>query len=79
MLFKLKGKYINAVQWTGSNLDEVVYFCPDITYRDHTLFIPMPTHDRRVGVGSYIVKDPFLPTRYLILTEDEFNERYEPA
>ena len=56
--FKTEGK-IEAIQWTGDNIDEVMKFGDDtFGYYNRCLFINNPTKQIPANVGEYIIRNP---------------------
>lgn len=73
--YKTKPVEIEAVQWTGNNLDEIKEFCGDAASYWEYLMLSTLEGNTRASVGDYIIKGlrgEFYPCNY-----DAFHAKYE--
>jgi len=74
--FRKRPVVIQAIQWTGFNLDEVYDFCPEAQiYHDNTLVIPTLEGNITAQRNDWIIKGvqgEFYPCK-----PDIFKETYE--
>jgi hypothetical protein len=77
-LYRKRAVTIEAVQFTGDNVDEVSKLGPDVVLqKDNKLIIITLEGDMRANVGDWIIKgvaDELYPCRH-----DVFLRTYEPA
>lgn len=78
-----KSEVVEAVQWTGNNLDEIKEFCTEVNLpkwqvKGETYIMSCHTSN---GIcfykaGDYLVKEKGV---YYMCRKDEFEEIYKPA
>lgn len=76
MKYKTKPCEIEAIQWTGNNLDEIIDFVKDDSWfwlKD--LYIHTLEGDMKANVGDYIIKG--LRGEYYPCKPDVFVKKYE--
>lgn len=72
---------VEALQWTGKNLREIIIFVgPDNLYFDENkveggLIIKTLKRESLAGIGDYIIKGPF--GEFYPVEEESFNFTYE--
>ncbi len=54
--YRKKPVVIEAIQWTGSNFDEITKFCPVTKYDGKTITITTLEGVMTVGLHSFIIK-----------------------
>lgn len=80
MRYKTKPCEIEAVQWTGQNIKEIMQFTTDkdnIHIRDGELLVSTLEGDMKASVGDYIIKG--LREEYYPCKPDVFHKKYEPC
>ena len=84
MRYLLKQIEVEAIQWTGSNEDDVEDFIDDVTFREITYNVYPPTIEcyvfvndefKLVDINNYIVYDSKFD-KISIYTEDEFKNKF---
>jgi hypothetical protein len=79
--FRRKIAIIDAVQWAGNNLEEVIVFMdvPEITndFLDNYLIIPTLEGDMKASVGDWIIRG--VGGEYYPCKPDKFEKLYEPV
>ena len=81
-LYRKRTHLVEAVKWTGDNIDEIKEFCPDSIIDDNgRLWIPAYLNMYCVQGVSYIMKNPNYPDgyKYRAVKPDEFTATYEEA
>jgi hypothetical protein len=83
--FRKKPVEIEAIQWTGTNVEECMKFCPLLLMETYlangTLTIPTLEGKMIASAGDWIIKEPF-PTgdrRFYPCKPDIFAATYEPV
>lgn len=77
-LYRKRTPVIEAVLWTGDNVDEIKEFCPDATIDGYgKLWIPAIIHRYCAKCPSFIVKDPDNQYPYRAWKPDDFNNVFE--
>lgn len=76
MRYQTKPVEIEAVQYTGDNLDEVLSFCGHAHY-DGEFYIPTLEGVMRAAPGDYIIKG--LRGEFYPCKPDVFEMKYEPV
>ena len=66
---------IECVEWTGSNIDEVMEFCDDAYVSDGVLYIPTLEVDHKAELGSFIAKG--FAGEFYIINGDDFRKNYD--
>lgn len=80
MRYKTKPCEIEAVQWTGQNIKEIMQFTTDkdnIHIKDSELLVSTLEGDMKASVGDYIIKG--LRGEYYPCKPDVFCKKYEPC
>ena len=80
MRYKTKPCEIEAVQWTGQNIKEIMQFTTDkdnIHIKDRELLVSTLEGDMKASVGDYIIKG--LRGEYYPCKPDVFCKKYEPC
>lgn len=79
MRYKTKPCEIEAVQWTGENLTEILRFAntQNIDITSGVLIIKTLEGDMRANVGDYIIRG--LRGEYYPCKPDVFHTKYEPC
>ena len=80
MRYKAKPCEIEAVQWTGHNLEEIMQFTLDkdnVHIKDGELVVSTLEGDLKASVGDYIIKG--LRGEYYPCKPDVFCKKYEPC
>ena len=80
MRYKTKPCEIEAVQWTGQNIKEIMQFTTDkdnIHIKDGELLVSPLEGDMKASVGDYIIKG--LRGEYYPCKPDVFCKKYEPC
>ena len=79
MRYKTKPCEIEAVQWTGENLTEILRFAntQNIDITSGVLIIKTLEGDMKASVGDYIIKG--LRGEYYPCKPDVFCKKYEPC
>ena len=75
MKFRKKPVVVEAVEWNGKNLEELIVFCPPIFTEKRILTIPTLEGDMTVSKGDWIIKGvegEFYPCK-----PDIFEKTYE--
>ena len=78
MRYKTKPCEIEAVQWTGQNIKEIMQFTTDkdnIHIKDGELLVSTLEGDMKASVGDYIIKG--LRGEYYPYKPDVFCKKYE--
>jgi hypothetical protein len=90
MRYRRRPQTVEAVQWTGENLEEVRASFPKVEIRHPVLWLegtcypqpdqlvlPNPDYDDVVPVGHWIVR---LPGRFVMMcSNEEFKREYKPV
>ena len=79
MKFKRKNNDVEAIQWNGSNLEEIkslIGFAKETNFQGEKVLKIKLTNGivAYASIGNYIVKDD---TEVFVLTEESFNKLYE--
>ena len=80
MKFRTKPCEIEAVQWTGQNIKEIMQFTLDtdnVRIEDGELVVSTLEGDMKASVGDYIIKG--LRGEYYPCKPDVFCKKYEPC
>lgn len=80
MRYKTKPCEIEAVQWTGQNIKEIMQFTLDtdnVRIEDGELVVSTLEGDMKASVGDYIIKG--LRGEYYPCKPDVFCKKYEPC
>jgi hypothetical protein len=84
MKFRKKPIIVEAMQWTGDNLDEIMLFCNgDATYEvmasGNCLIVILTSEGRMsANIGDWIIKEPFDKERkFYPCKPDIFEATYE--
>ena len=84
MKFRTKPCEIEAVQWEGDNLDEIVKFTNGLEKHiirveglEPVIFISTLEGDMKASVGDYIIRG--LRGEYYPCKPDVFQKKYEPC
>ena len=80
MRYKTKPCEIEAVQWTGQNIKEIMQFTLDtdnVRIEDGELVVSTLEGDMKASVGDYIIKG--LRGEYYPCKPDVFCKQYEPC
>jgi hypothetical protein len=80
MRYRKKPLVIEAIQWTGENLREIVYKFPNcfggsVVHHPEELLIETLEGDEIVSIGDYIIRG--IKGEYYPCREDIFKESYE--
>lgn len=73
--YRKKPVVVEALQYTGNNVEEIKQFCPNCTNLFDNLIIPTLEGRMRVSVGDYIIKG--IIGEYYPCKEKVFNDTYE--
>ena len=79
--FRKKPVVIEAVQWTGNNIDEVISFCPGITYhgldgkKNGWLLIKTLEGSMRAEINNWVIKG--IKGEFYPCKSDIFEQTYE--
>ena len=84
MRYRTKPCEIEAVQWEGHNLEEIIKFANGLEKHiirveglDPVIFISTLEGDMKASVGDYIIKG--LRGEYYPCKPDVFHKKYEPC
>lgn len=75
--YRAKPVEIEAVEWTGDNLEEVTHFVGSNYYFNGVLFIESLEGDMQASIGDYIIKG--LRGEFYPCKPDVFHKKYEVA
>lgn len=83
MKYRKKPVVVEAIRWTGENIDELIRFCPKvglpkwrIVGEEYELYIHTLEGDHRVNTGDYIIRG--VAGEYYPCKPDIFEKTYEP-
>ncbi len=67
---------VNAIQYTGSNKDEVMQFCPSMEFGNGNMQIPVDSSTYIIGsIGDYVAK--WVDGSFTIFPKQVFEAEYE--
>jgi hypothetical protein len=79
--YRMKPVVLQAVQWKGSNYEEVFAFCPEAgkqTIRAHGhITIPAVEGKQMVKAGTWVLKDA--EGNFYVRDDEHFRDLYEPT